>query len=153
MGLVDSDGVTGTLMDAWKQALSERDDISTVDCTRAVELSLLHNDEMAIENITKCSNMSSRLFKKVFTAEMETAIDEEKKVTHFDIAAKVEEALDNLKKYGIKLEPEQVDLSLLPVIQSGGNYNTNIFDIEPDKSTLQDDIILVSMGGKYKVRL
>ena len=55
------------------------------------------------------------------------------------------------KSYGIKLNPNEVDLAVLPVIQSS-HYNTHIFDIEPDFSKLTGDIILVSMGGKYRVR-
>jgi hypothetical protein len=62
---------------------------------------------------------------------IESAMESDKKVKQSSISEKMEKALDNLEKYGIKVEPSLCLFMLTPIVQSGGKYNLDVANIKP----------------------
>ncbi|KAH3767794.1 FACT complex subunit SPT16 [Pelomyxa schiedti] len=88
--------------------------------------------------------------------EVETIVDEGKKVSHKDLAATVKKAMENprrfVKKNDMKnIEFDYVEASYMPMIQSGGVYN---FTPGSTTSNFTDNLhfgtILFSIGIAYK---
>jgi nucleosome binding factor SPN SPT16 subunit len=90
-----------------------------------------------------------------FVDEMSQLLDEEKKMTHKALAARVDAKIDDAKFFNklAKLPPEfdaqQIDWAYGPVIQSGGNYDLR-FTATPDSNNLHPGIIIAGFGIRYK---
>ena len=95
-----------------------------------------------------------------FVEEMSSVLDEEKKVKHGALAAKVDNQLDNSKfwtsvelpshqKMPSDFDPSQLDWTHGPIIQSGGKYDLRM-NATVDDELLHPGVILASMGLRYK---
>ena len=73
-------------------------------------------------------------------------IDEEKKVRHAKFTAKLEEAITDPAKLGIKLRADNVDIAYPPIVQSGGVYDLRA-SAQSDERHLQYDVITASIGA------
>ena len=73
-------------------------------------------------------------------------IDEEKKVRHAKFTAKLEEAITDPAKLGIKLRADNVDIAYPPIVQSGGVYDLRA-SAQSDDRHLQYDVITASIGA------
>lgn len=93
-----------------------------------------------------------RLGRGVFRNEMETAIDEEKDVTHRQLTELVVSALDDPHKYKLKMETTECEFMFEPTIQSGGVYETQLRKARSDERKLKHDVIIFSTGATYKAR-
>jgi len=93
--------------------------------------------------------LSNKVMKHGFVQEMESILDNETKITHDELAKKVEEIILDPSKINIKVSADAVDACYTPIIQSGG-----VYDIKPsavsDEKRLSADVILCSIGARYK---
>jgi len=101
------------------------------------------------------SRACSGLMSEYFVDEMSQLLDEEKKMTHKALAAKVDAKIDDTKFFNklARLPPEfdaqQIDWAYGPVIQSGGHYDLR-FTATPDSNNLHAGIIIAGFGIRYK---
>ena len=91
-----------------------------------------------------------------FVEEMSEILDEEKKVTHKQLADKIDQKIDEPKFFqGLKSKiPSDFDSSQLdwiygPLIQSGGSYDLKL-TAQPDTNNLHAGTIIAGMGLRYK---
>lgn len=86
---------------------------------------------------------------------MSTLLDEEKKITHRSLSARMENKIDDAKffnklpKLPQGFDPHQLDWAYGPVIQSGGNYDLK-FTAIPDENNLHPGIIIANLGMRYR---
>jgi nucleosome binding factor SPN SPT16 subunit len=84
-----------------------------------------------------------------FVQQMESILDNESKITHEELAKKIEDIILDPSKINIKVSADAVDACYNPIIQSGG-----VYDIKPsamsDNKRLSADVILCSIGARYK---
>jgi nucleosome binding factor SPN SPT16 subunit len=97
-----------------------------VDATRGIELVFAVKDDEAVLQVTKAGHLVSRMARNVFVKTMEEIIDEDKKTTNAQLADTVENAVDKLDDYKIKVDTEIFDVMVKPVVQSGGTYNVHV---------------------------
>lgn len=87
--------------------------------------------------------------------EMSQLLDEEKKMTHKALAAKIDAKIDDAKffqklaKLPPEFDPQQIDWAYGPVIQSGGNYDLRL-TATSDSNNLHAGIIIAGFGIRYK---
>ena len=90
-----------------------------------------------------------------FVEEMSEVLDTEKKVTHKALAERIDAKIDDAKffqklaKLPPDFDPNQLDWTYGPVIQSGGNYDLKL-TAQPDESFLHAGIIISGFGLRYK---
>lgn len=82
-------------------------------------------------HIQTAAKLTSRLYRKVMLPAIESAMESDKKVKQSSITEKMDKALDNLEKYGIKVEASLCLYMLTPVVQSGGKYDLDIVHVKP----------------------
>lgn len=82
-------------------------------------------------NIQTAAKLTSRLYRKVLVPGLESVMESDKKVKQSSLSEKMEKALDNLEKYGIKVDPSLCLYCVQPVVQSGGAYNLDIINVKP----------------------
>lgn len=101
------------------------------------------------------SRACSGLMSEYFVEEMSRLLDEEKKITHKALAAKIDAKIDDTKffaklaKLPREFDPQQIDWAYGPIVQSGGNYDLK-FTATSDSSNLQAGIIIASFGIRYQ---
>lgn len=101
------------------------------------------------------SRACSGLMSDYFIDEMSQLLDEEKKMSHKALSAKVDAKIDDAKFFNklAKLPPEfdaqQIDWAYGPVIQSGGNYDLKL-TATSDSNNLHAGIIIAGFGIRYK---
>ena len=102
------------------------------------------------------SRACTGLLTEFFVEEMSEILDEEKKVTHDQLASKVEDKIDDAKffsdpksKLPADFDIGQLDWVYGPVIQSGGTYDLKLA-ARPDNKPLHAGTIIAGLGLKYK---
>ena len=90
-----------------------------------------------------------------FIEEMSDILDAEKKVSHKVLAAKIDSKIDdvaffkNLPKMPNDFDPNQLDWTYGPVVQSGGKYDLRL-SAQPDDNDLHAGIIIAGFGLRYR---
>lgn len=91
-----------------------------------------------------------------FVEEMSEILDEEKKVTHKDLADKIDQKIDDAKffqtlksKLPADFDSSQLDWIYGPVVQSGGNYDLKL-TAQSDTNPLHAGTIIAGLGLRYK---
>ena len=102
------------------------------------------------------SRACTGLLSEYFVEEMSSILDAEKKVTHKELADKIDSKLDDnkfFKNLKTKLPPDfdntQLDYVYGPTVQSGGSYDLKQ-SASADNSTLHAGIIIAGLGLRYK---
>lgn len=102
------------------------------------------------------SRACTGLLTDYFLEEMSGILDEEKKVTHKQLANKVDEKIDDAKFFTRKemklpsdFDAAQLDWIYGPTVQSGGNYDLKL-TAQSDDSQLHAGTIIAGLGLKYK---
>lgn len=105
------------------------------------------------------SRACTGILSEFFVEEMSSILDAEKKVTHKELAEKIDSKLDdtkffkNLKNSKSKLPPDfdnaQLDFIYGPTVQSGGNYDLKQ-SATYDTNSLHPGIIIAGLGLRYK---
>lgn len=97
---------------------------------------------------------SSGVMRDFFVEEMSKLLDEEKKITHRNLADKVNNKIDDIKflqslKVSGSFDATQLDWAFPPVVQSGGQYDLR-FTTEADEKNLHSGVILAALGLRYQ---
>lgn len=102
------------------------------------------------------SRACTGLLTEYFVEEMSEILDEEKKVTHKQLADKVDKKIDDPKffqnskaKLPADFDATQLDWIYGPVVQSGGIYDMKL-TAQPDDKALHAGTIIAGLGLKYK---
>ncbi|PWN36127.1 putative SPT16-general chromatin factor [Meira miltonrushii] len=151
----------GKVADEWKAALEEaraKEGLEEVDVGAAFSAIWASKDEEEQKYLKTASRMSSGIMSKYFVDEMSTTLDDDKKVSHEKLAARVEDKLEDKALWKKVRNLESADLSLAdwcytPIIQSGGVYDLRT-SAQSNSNRLEGanggGVILASMGLKYK---
>eukprot|EP00639_Heterosigma_akashiwo_P009747 CAMPEP_0194596634 /NCGR_PEP_ID=MMETSP0292-20121207/25794_1 /TAXON_ID=39354 /ORGANISM="Heterosigma akashiwo, Strain CCMP2393" /LENGTH=1079 /DNA_ID=CAMNT_0039456969 /DNA_START=80 /DNA_END=3319 /DNA_ORIENTATION=+ len=123
--------------------------LEKADIGQGVATVLAVKGEAELELVKRAAAITNRVLKNALVDELETIIDETKEVKHSELAAKVAAVIEDPSKIGLKVPPEHVEVSAMPVIQSGGAYDLRVSAQSTD-AVLRADVILVSLGARYK---
>lgn len=158
VGTIAKDTSTGPFVDEWKRAFGDLSkEVEEVDITSALSSAALAvKDEDELRSMRNASRAATGLLSEYFVDEMSAILDAEKKVTHKDLADKIDQKLDdgnffkNLKtKLPSNFDSSQLDYSYGPVIQSGGSYDTKL-TAASDTDNLHAGVIIAGLGLRYK---
>lgn len=114
-------------------------------------------DAYARDLISKAAELSSKVLRKFTVQQMEGIIDEEKRVSHADLADQTEDAIKEPNKYApnLSLNPADVDSCYSPIIQSGSLDDK--FDLRASASSSNNPLaydsgttIIIQLGARYK---
>lgn len=102
------------------------------------------------------SRACTGLMAEFFVEEMSEILDEEKKVTHKDLADKIDQKIDDAKffqtlksKLPADFDSSQLDWIYGPVVQSGGQYDLKL-TAQSDTNPLHAGTIIAGLGLRYK---
>lgn len=102
------------------------------------------------------SRACTGLMAEFFVEEMSEVLDEEKKVTHKELADKIDQKVDDAKffqtlksKLPSDFDSSQLDWIYGPVVQSGGNYDLKL-TATSDGNNLHAGTIIAGLGLRYK---
>ncbi|KAG5926258.1 global regulator of transcription [Claviceps africana] len=162
VGTIVKDTSKGPFVDEWKKVFSEHcKDVEEVDITTALSTHAFSiKDENELRAMRTASKACVALMTPYFLDEMSNILDSEKKVTHSDLAEKVDRKLDDNKfwktvelpnkgKLPSDFDASQLDWILGPAIQSGGKYDLR-FASEANNDNLHAGIIIAGLGLRYK---
>ena len=158
VGIIAKDSATGKFIDEWKAAYSEiSKDVEEVDITAALSLAAFAiKDEHELISMRSASRACTELLATYFVEQMSSVLDSGKKVSHRELADKVDKKLDDeafFKRKDSKLPADfdtaQLDLVYGPIVQSGGAFDIKL-SAQVDENPLQAGVILAGIGMKYK---
>lgn len=138
----------GTHATEWMDSLSKLDGVEQVNASGGFALMFCQKDSTELSCIKKAAFITGRLMKFALVPEMETVVDEGKKVTHEALAEKTEALLQNPEKIRAKYDVDDVEATVQPIIQSGGRYSVKA-SAQSSEETMKYDIILATLGVRY----
>lgn len=148
IGYVKKDVPLGNFTTGFLKALSNQS-IEVGDCSAGFSSILAVKDTAAQNQIRKSAELSSLVLRKWLVPEIETVIDEEKKIKHSTMAEKCEDIISDPSKVGSSIKPDNVESCYTPIIMSGGNY-----DLKPsassDDNNLHYGTVICELGVRYK---
>ncbi|KAF2488992.1 SPT16-domain-containing protein [Lophium mytilinum] len=155
VGVMAKDNATGPFAEEWKTALEGiSKDVEQVDLGLILSnAALAVKDEKELRTIRDASRASSHLMANYFVEEMSEILDSEKKISHKAFSDKITAKLDDSKffqkiKVSNSFDPMNLDWGLMPVVQSGGQYDLK-FNSEPDDHNLHAGVIVSALGLRY----
>lgn len=156
VGVLTKETSTGPFITEWKSAFSELSkDVEEVDIGAALSAAMSIKDESELKAIRNASSASAYIMRDYFVETMSDILDKEKKITHKALADKVASKLDdekffkNLKISG-KFDPQQLDWSVSPIVQSGGNFDLKLSSDPDDNNLHQPGVIISALGVRYQ---
>jgi nucleosome binding factor SPN SPT16 subunit len=151
------ESATSSLTIALNSALKKSGMEIGVDVSAGFSGVLAVKDNAARENIMKAAEHSTRVLKKFVVKEMEDIIDQEKKISHSDLADQAEDAIKDPTKVDPKttLKADDLDSCYSPIIQSGSRDDK--FDLRASASSSANPLaydsgttIIIQLGARYK---
>lgn len=158
VGTLPKDVSTGPFADEWKKAFGDiSKEVEEVDISPALSSAAFAvKDEDELLSMRTASRACTGILAEFFVEEMSAVLDAEKKVTHKQLADKMDSKLDDVKffknlktKLPAEFDVSQLDFAYGPIVQSGGSYDLKL-SAEPDDSTLHPGVILAGLGLRYK---
>ena len=158
VGVIGKDNAAGKFIDEWKAAYGEiLKDVEEVDISAALSIAAFAiKDEHELISMRSASRACTELLANYFVEQMSSVLDSEKKVSHSDLAAKVDKKLDDeafFKRKEAKLPADfdnvQLDLVYGPIVQSGAAFDIKL-SAQVDDKPLQAGVIIAGIGLKYK---
>lgn len=156
VGVLTKENSAGPFVAEWKAAVSEiSKDIEEVDVSAALSAAMAVKDENELRAIRNAASASAYVMRDYFVETMSDILDKEKKITHKALSNKVGDKLDDEKFFraikGLgKFDSMQLDWSIAPIVQSGGNFDLKLAS-EPDDNNLhQPGIIISALGLRYQ---
>lgn len=135
-------------------ALSAKEETELVSSTKAKLMGL--DWTLSQRCMRNAARACTGLMAEFFVEEMSGILDEEKRVTHKDLADKIDQKVDDAKffqnlksKLKDDFDPSQLDWIYGPVVQSGGNYDLKL-TAQSDNNTLHAGPIIAGLGLRYK---
>lgn len=154
VGTFAKDPTAGPFVTDWKSAFSEiSKDVEEFDVSIALPAAVAVKDENELKAIRNASSASAALMRDSFVETMSDTLDKEKKTTHRVFSDKVSQKLEddnffkNIKGVG-KLDSQQLDWSIHPVVQSGGILDLELA-AEPDNNNLHQPTTFISPASSF----
>lgn len=162
VGILNKDTSKGPFIEEWKNIYKEKcKDEEEVDISSALSTAAFSvKDENELRAMRTASRACVALMNPYFLDQMSDVLDQEKKVKHSALAAKVDSKLDdekwwktvelpNKQKLPSDFDPSSLDWLVGPAVQSGGKYDLKL-QAEPTDDNLHPGIIIAGMGLRYK---
>ncbi|MCJ1257673.1 FACT complex subunit spt16 [Lignoscripta atroalba] len=158
VGTIAKDTSSGPFAEEWKKAFGDiSKDVEEVDISNALSAAALSvKDENELRCIRNASKACTALMAEFFVEEMSEILDEEKKVTHKELADRIDKKIDDGKffqnsksKLPADFDETQLDWTYGPVIQSGGSYDLKL-TAQADSNNLHEGTIIAGLGLRYK---
>lgn len=158
VGILSKDTSSGPFADEWKKAFGDiSKEVEEVDISAALSTAAFSvKDENELRSMRNASRACTGILQEFFVEEMSTVLDAEKKVTHRQLADKIDGKLDDgkfFKNLKTKLPPDfdnsQLDFTYGPVVQSGGHYDLKL-SAQADDHVLHPGVIIAGLGLRYK---
>ncbi|KAI1947601.1 FACT complex subunit spt16 [Ophidiomyces ophidiicola] len=156
VGVLPKDTSSGPFADEWKRTYSDiSKNIEEVDIGPALSsvcFSVKSQEELIL--MRNAARACSGLMSEYFVDEMSQLLDEEKKMSHRALSAKIDAKLDDAKffnklKLPAQFDAQHIDWAYGPIVQSGGNYDLK-FSAISDSNNLQAGIIIATFGIRYQ---
>ncbi|KAF2397363.1 SPT16-domain-containing protein [Trichodelitschia bisporula] len=156
VGVLSKENPAGPFAQEWSKVFGgiskELDLVEISNVFSAAALAV--KDERELRAIRDASRASSGLLKEFFVEEMSGILDEEKKITHAQLADKVNAKIEEPQffkqlKVAAGFDPTALDWATMPVVQSGGSYTLK-FDTPSDNSSLHAGVIVCALGLRYQ---
>ncbi|KAI1924572.1 FACT complex subunit spt16 [Ophidiomyces ophidiicola] len=156
VGVLPKDTSSGPFADEWKRTYSDiSKNIEEVDIGPALSsvcFSVKSQEELIL--MRNAARACSGLMSEYFVDEMSQLLDEEKKMSHRALSAKIDAKLDDAKffnklKLPAQFDSQHIDWAYGPIVQSGGNYDLK-FSAISDSNNLQAGIIIATFGIRYQ---
>eukprot|EP01035_Chromulina_nebulosa_P019212 gene19212-25063_t len=138
----------GTFIPVWLQ-LIDSNQLEKVEISSPIGQLLAVKDETELELCKRAGVLTNKVIKHGFINEMENIIDKDEKVSHSDLATKIEGIITDPSKINLKVSSEVVESCYNPIIQSGGKYDIRISAVS-NSDILSSDVIICSIGARYK---
>jgi nucleosome binding factor SPN SPT16 subunit len=154
VGTIAKDTSVGPFAEEWKTTFARiASDVEEVDIAVALSAAALSaKDENELRSIRNASKACTLLMSEYFVEEMSEIIDDEKKVTHKQLAEQMDKKIDDAKffsKLPSDFSVNQLDWIYGPVIQSGGKYDLKL-SATSDDNYLHAGTIIAGIGLRYK---
>ena len=151
LGVLSKEKHEGTFFETWNACVDKESaakDLIKADVSAgfASVLSVKSSDEQT--NSKKAAYLSSQAMIKYVIPQVETIIDEEKKVKHSTLSSLIEDRLLEPSKLEVRLKRDKVNTCYAPIVQSGGTYDLKI-TAQSNNEVLKYDTIVVSLGARY----
>jgi nucleosome binding factor SPN SPT16 subunit len=156
VGVLTKETSTGPFVAEWKSAFGDiSKDVEEVDISSALSAAMAVKDENELRAIRNAASASAYVMKDYFVETMSDILDKEKKITHKAFAEKVGNKLDDEKFFrGIKgvgkFDSLQLDWSVAPTVQSGGNFDLKLATDPDDNNLHQPGVIISALGLRYQ---
>lgn len=148
----EANSAGGGVLGPWEAKLtaeSVSQNVALVDVAPGLSFAMSVKDEFELDLMKKSSVLSNKVMKHGYVKKMEEVIDSEESITHEQLAAYVEEILEDPSKISLKVPKEDVQPCYSPIVQSGGTYDLRV-SAQSTSGKLSHDVILVSIGARYK---
>ena len=147
VGRAMKENPSGKFAETWA-GLMENAQLQTVDIGQNLGEVLLPKDNDEILNIKKASLLLTNAMNKMAVTEIENTIDQEKKVTHAQLADRLEAVILDPTKIDVRLRKDMVDIAYSPIFESGGEYALKISAISSEKP-MDYGVIVCQTGTRY----
>ncbi|KAI9836234.1 MAG: FACT complex subunit spt16 [Sarea resinae] len=157
VGVLSKDISNGPFVDEWKRAYGEIfKEVEEVDIANALSAAAFSvKDENELRAMRDASRACTGLMTAYFVEEMSETLDAEKKMSHDALSRKIDAKIDDpkffkeLPKLPSDFDSQQLDWALVPVVQSGGNFDLKL-GAQPDNNNLHAGVIISAFGLRYR---
>mmetsp|Transcript_4057 Transcript_4057/g.6766 ORF Transcript_4057/g.6766 Transcript_4057/m.6766 type:complete len:1035 (+) Transcript_4057:3-3107(+) len=139
----------GQFAKGWRQTLEAENTLQRVELGPALARLLAVKDTTEQGMIKRAAVFSAVVMTKQLVQRIEAVIDEEERVSHEKLAEETDQAFSEPAKYGVKLQPDNLESCYTPIIQSGGKFDLKPSAFSDDKN-LHSGTITCSLGARYK---
>ena len=94
----NADVNNGPILRGWQKKLEDADNIELVDCTPGVGVVMSIKDTTELDLMKKSSVLSNKVLKHGVIPRIEEIIDDEKTVTHEELAAEIDAIIENPRR-------------------------------------------------------
>jgi len=123
------------------------------DITEQFSVILSIKDESELKLVKTASRVSSLVMKNYIISELESILDDDRKISHMKFTENIEGVLEESHRKRLKITSDAsfdlMDFCYPPIIQSGGKFELKP-SVESNKDYLHAGVIICSIGIKYK---
>lgn len=123
VGTLQKEDPKGQFTAAFREAVKSAEGLTQVEIAPALGELLAVKDATELACVKRASIFSAVVMQKYLVQRIESVVDEEKKITHEQLASDTEDAFGDPLKLGVKLSPDLLESCYTPIIQSGGTFN------------------------------
>jgi len=124
LGVLSKEKPAGGFSEEWAKALAAAEGVTTADVTNGVSDVLVIKGKQQLSAAKGAGQLSALLFKKTLIEKILDIVDSEKSTKMMALSELIEKDFTNVAgKCEPKLETDDVQILLPPVLQSGGNFD------------------------------